>query len=78
MAILEKNNNRRGVRIKRIIEALNGKENVTEYQYVKSTGESSGEIFKGTILYTSTDFKEQTVGRAIGYAVYEKQPKSDF
>ena len=67
-----------GVRIKRIIEALNGKENVTEYRYVKSTGESSGEIFKGTILYTSTDFKEQTVGRPIGYAVYENSQNLIF
>lgn len=67
-----------GVRIKRIIEALNGKENVTEYRYVKSTGESSGEIFKGTILYTSTDFKEQTVGRPVGYAVYENSQNLIF
>ena len=67
-----------GVRIKRIIEALNGTENVTEYRYVKSTGESSGEIFKGTILYTSTDFKEQTVGRPIGYAVYENSQNLIF
>lgn len=67
-----------GVRIKRITEALNGKENVTEYRYVKSTGESSGEIFKGTILYTSTDFKEQTVGRPIGYAVYENSQNLIF
>ena len=67
-----------GVRIKRIIEALDGRENVTEYRYVKSTGESSGEIFKGTILYTSTDFKEQTVGRPIGYAVYENSQNLIF
>ena len=67
-----------GVRIKRIIEALDGKENATEYRYVKSTGESSGEIFKGTILYTSTDFKEQTVGRPIGYAVYENSQNLIF
>ena len=67
-----------GVRIKRIIEALDGRENVTEYRYVKSTGESSGEIFKGTILYTSTDFKEQTVGRPVGYAVYENSQNLIF
>lgn len=67
-----------GVRIKRIIEALDGKENATEYRYVKSTGESSGEIFKGTILYTSTDFKEQTVGRPVGYAVYENSQNLIF
>jgi len=66
-----------GVRIKRIIEQLEGKENVTEYQYVKPNGESSGEIYQGKILYTSTDFEAQTL-RPFQYAVYENSQNLIF
>lgn len=59
-----------GVRIKRIIETVDDKEHITEYQYTKSTGESSGEMFNNNVVYVSTDFKGQ-IGNTICYAVYE-------
>lgn len=66
-----------GVRIKRITEKVNGKENVTEYLYQKSDGRSSGEIYSGKVLYTSTDFKEVTMSD-IPYAVYENSQNLIF
>lgn len=66
-----------GVRIKRITEKVNGKENVTEYLYQKSDGRSSGEIYSGKVLYTSTDFKEITMSD-IPYAVYENSQNLIF
>lgn len=66
-----------GVRIKRITEKVNGKENVTEYLYQKSDGKSSGEIYSGKVLYTSTDFKEMTMSD-IPYAVYENSQNLIF
>ena len=59
-----------GVRIKKIIEKVDGKQNVTEYQYVKADGKSSGEIYSGKILYTSTDFNTQSFNQQ-QYAIYE-------
>lgn len=59
-----------GVRIKKIIEKLDGKQNITEYQYVKANGQSSGEIYSGKILYTSTDFNTQSFDQQ-KYTIYE-------
>ena len=59
-----------GVRIKRITEIVGDEENVTEYQYVNSSGISSGEIYQERFAYTSTDFKNPSP-MTISYAVYE-------